>query len=83
MVTADSQLKAALKVPVKAHQKAHRRGSRIAYSRAYSKAFSMACLKPSVSAPLIALRVAQGKGHDIASGITAASFAVVTASSSV
>jgi len=39
-------------------------------------------LKAPVGALLIALRVAQDKGHDIASDITAVSFVVVTASTS-
>jgi hypothetical protein len=40
-------------------------------------------LKASGKALLIAIRVAQGKTHDIAFGITAASFPVVTASSAI
>jgi len=43
----------------------------------------VAFLNAPVKALLIALRVAQGKGHDIASGIIPASFAVVTASSGI
>jgi hypothetical protein len=40
-------------------------------------------LKAPAGALLIALRIAQDKGHDIASDITAASFAGVTPSSGI
>jgi hypothetical protein len=43
----------------------------------------MAYSKASVSAPHIALRIAQDKGQDIASDIANRSFVVVTASRSV
>jgi hypothetical protein len=62
---------------------ARRIASRTARLKAQRIASFVAYLKAPVGALLIALCVAQDKGHDIASDLAAAGFAVVTVSRGV